>query len=117
MLQHIANPPLPVVWEKGVLSRRLGATSIDKTTTDQFPLDHVTIRTGRINDGHDAAVTVYHDTQNSSGGYRRRLMAGLNCYGNGDQAVSLNGTIDMDRLEDFVQTLRDIQSQLKSLNS
>lgn len=117
MLQQNTKLPLPVVWEKGILSKRLGATSIKKTTTDQFPLDHVTVRTHRINDSHDAVVTVYHDTHNPNGGWRRRLMASLNCYGNGDSAVSLNGTIDLDRLDDLAQTLRDIQSQLKSLRS
>lgn len=118
MLQQAnVKPSLPVVWEKGVLSDRLGAQAIKKTSTDRFPINHATVRTHRLNQGHDAIVTVYYDSERQDGGYRRRLMASLNCYGEKGESVGFNGTVELDRLDDLVQTIRDIQSQLNSLKS
>jgi len=118
MLQQNNFVPFPVVWEKGTLSEMLNTDSIPRGPTSSYKPDRITVRTQSLNKGHDATVTAYHvveweDTQHNYT-YKTRLMASL--YGTKRQ-VELNGHIDLDRLDDFVQVLKDIREKLDSLKS
>jgi hypothetical protein len=108
MLQQISNQHLPVFFEKGLLSNKLGYPTIQRTTTDKFPDNAVTVRTAAIRDGYNASVTLYH---NSSGG---RLCVTVGTW-NDQDGLSFNGCLHMDDLDGIVAIIKEIRENLNKL--
>ena len=115
MLQKV-NPPLEVVWEKGVLSSRLNVPTVPKSATRDFKAEQATVRTHRLNKGYDACVTVYYDRQ-SPREYNSRCMVSLYRDSDGESCVSFNGRVDYDDLPDMVRCIQQVQEKLNSLKS
>lgn len=118
MLQSNQHVPFPVVWEKGTLSTMFNTKAIKRTHTSSFEIDQVTVRTQSLKNGHDATVTAYHvvEWENPHDSYRSNACLRGSLYGTKRQ-VELSGHIDLDRLDDFVQVLKDIRDKLDSLKS
>ena len=111
MLQQTTNPPLEVVWEKGVLSSQLGAKTIKKTSTHSFPINHATVRTYRLHEGHNASVGIYYDR----GG--RRSVASLYFNDKEEARVNFNGNLLYEDLPDMVRCVQHVRDRLGTLKS
>ena len=101
MLQQTTNPPLEVVWEKGVLASRFGAKTVKKSSTCNFPNNQATVRTYRLHDGHNASVGIYYDREID--GEARRCVASIYFKDKEEAEVSFNGYIKYEDLQDMAQ--------------
>jgi hypothetical protein len=116
MLQQTTNPPLEVVWEKGILASRFGAKTVQKSSTHSFPLNHATVRTYRLHDGHNASVGIYYDREIKDQG-RRRCVASLYFNDKGEARVNFNGNLVYEDLQDMARCVQHVRDQLGSLKS
>jgi len=116
MLQQTTNPPLEVVWEKGVLASRFGAKTVKKSSTYSFPLNHATVRTYRLRDGHNASVGIYYDREIEEKG-RRRCVASIYFNDKDEANVNFNGCMKYEDLQDMARCVQHVRDQLGSLKS
>lgn len=112
MLQQIANPPIPVVWESGKLAKIFGQTEMKRCATAEFPDDQCTVRTHAIREGSNAHVAIYFKRAGQN-----RMVACM--YGEqGDRKVGFNsGGCSILDLPNIVKIVNDIESMLASLKS
>jgi|Laugrefabdmm15sn_1035127.scaffolds.fasta_scaffold32926_2 hypothetical protein len=112
MLQKIANPPLPVVWESGRLSKTFGQPEMKRCATSDFPEDHCTVRTHAVREGSNAHVAIYFKRADQN-----RMVAYM--YGEqGDRKVGFNsGGCSVLDLPHILKIINDIEGMLASLKS
>jgi hypothetical protein len=109
MLQQTAKSPLPVFFEKGVLSRRLGYGTTPRTATANFRDGAITVRTASIREVHNAIVTLHH---RSDAG--QRVCVSLGTW-HDHKTLSFNGCINIDELDGLVAVIKEIKENLERL--
>lgn len=109
MLQQTTKSPLPVFFEKGVLSRRLGYDTVPRTTTADFRDGAVTVRTASIREGHNAIVTLHHRSDDGA-----RVCVSLGTW-HDHKTLNFNGCINIDELDGLVAVIKEIRENLERL--
>jgi len=109
MLQQTTKPPLPVFFEKGVLSRRLGYGTTPRTATANFRDGAITVRTASIREGHNAIVTLHHRSDDG-----QRVCVSLGTW-HDHKTLSFNGCINIDELDGLVAVIKEIKENLERL--
>ena len=99
MLQKIANPPLPVVWESGRLSKTFGQPEMKRCATSDFPEDHCTVRTHAVREGSNAHVAIYFKRADQN------------------RMVAYSGGCSVLDLPHVLKIINDIEGMLASLKS